>query len=94
MLTYSHPNLQDLRYFREELPEEIRKSRLLSSRKFNEQIYGMKAAQSLKEREFLDYFSRQDYSRIQERKKEKEQIKELIEQQAAERKKWIKDNAA
>ena len=51
----------------------------------------MKAAQSLKEREFLDYFSRQDYSRIQERKKEKEQIKELIEQQAAERKKWIKE---
>jgi len=57
MLTISNPNLHDLRYFREELPENLRKSRLISGRKFNEQIYGMKIAKSLKDREFLDYIS-------------------------------------
>lgn len=57
MLTSSNPNLHDLRYFREELPENLRKSRLISGQKFNEQIYGMKIAKSLKERDFLDYIS-------------------------------------
>lgn len=94
MLTQSNPNLQELRYFRDEQPEYIKNSRILSAQRFKQHIYGMTLAQSLKDREFLNYLSKPNYERIEERKFEKEDIRHRMEQQAAERQRWVLDNFA
>lgn len=75
----SHSHIQPpLRYYRDELPKRVASSRVLSSYKFNEKVYGMKIAQNLKEREFLEFISGKKYKRILERRKEKAMVEKKL----------------